>query len=138
LMRVHEEHPFTPDDLPAYAAKVFDFVMANPDLMRLMAWSALEETKASADRAATLSIKVAALAKAQNGGHIRAVFSPDFLWIAIMRFATAWSAGSPFGPSVNPNAAKRQPALRGELVKAVKLLSNAGKKTRKRETSKSR
>src|SRR5215470_14359674 len=43
LMRVHEEHPFTPDDLPAYAAKVFDFVMANPDLMRLMAWSALEE-----------------------------------------------------------------------------------------------
>ena len=43
LRRVHEEQPFTPDDLPTYAAKVFDFAMANPDLMRLMAWSALEQ-----------------------------------------------------------------------------------------------
>src|ERR1700689_2118295 len=43
LMRVHEEQPFTPDDLPGYAVKVFDFAMANPDLMRLIAWSELEK-----------------------------------------------------------------------------------------------
>src|ERR1700719_3266482 len=38
LQRVHEEEPFTPDDLPGYAGKVFDFAMSNPDLMRLLAW----------------------------------------------------------------------------------------------------
>ncbi len=50
LMRVHEEYPFTPDDLPGYAAKVFHFAMTNPDLLRLLAWSTLENTKGSAGR----------------------------------------------------------------------------------------
>jgi hypothetical protein len=43
-LRVHEEYPFTPDDLPGYAGKVFDFAMTKPGLMRLVAWSALEQT----------------------------------------------------------------------------------------------
>src|ERR1700677_4488041 len=54
LIRVHEAYPFTPDDLPGYAAKVFDFAMENPDLLRLLAWSTLENTKGSAQRVATL------------------------------------------------------------------------------------
>ncbi|HEV3448979.1 MAG TPA: hypothetical protein VG099_30360, partial [Gemmataceae bacterium] len=32
LVRIHEEQPFTPDDLPGYAAKVFDWARANPAL----------------------------------------------------------------------------------------------------------
>src|SRR5260370_6843754 len=40
ISRIHEEQPFTPDDLPGYAAKVFDWSLTNPDLMRLLAWSA--------------------------------------------------------------------------------------------------
>jgi hypothetical protein len=27
-MRIHEERPFTPDDLPGFAAKVFDWAIA--------------------------------------------------------------------------------------------------------------
>ena len=38
LTRIYEEVHFTPDDLPGYATRVFDFAMARPDLMRLMAW----------------------------------------------------------------------------------------------------
>src|SRR4051812_44546471 len=38
LGEVYAELPFTPDDLPGYAGRVFDFAMAHPDLMRLMAW----------------------------------------------------------------------------------------------------
>jgi AcrR family transcriptional regulator len=34
LTRVYEDLSFTPDDLPGYAARVFDFAMAHPDLMR--------------------------------------------------------------------------------------------------------
>src|SRR5882757_7345434 len=36
LLRVYEDFAFTPEDLPGHATRVFDFAMANPDLMRLM------------------------------------------------------------------------------------------------------
>ena len=128
LVRIHEEQPFTPDDLPGYAAKVFDWAQANPDLMRLLAWSALEQqAKGHAERVEALSAKVAALTEAQHAGRVGTAFPPDFLLIAVMSLATAWSAASPFGPSVNPRAAERQAALRESLIEAVRLLANAGK-----------
>ena len=128
LVRIHEEQPFTPDDLPGYAAKVFDWGQANPDLMRLLAWSALEQqAKGQAERVAALDAKVAALAEAQNAGRVGTAFPPDFLLIAVMSLATAWSVASPFGPSVNPRAAERPAALREGLIEAVRLLASAGK-----------
>jgi AcrR family transcriptional regulator len=69
LVRVYEDLPFTPDDLPGYAARVFDFAMAHPDLMRLMTWFGLEQKVDSpAERGTALGAKVAALMKAQNAG----------------------------------------------------------------------
>ena len=43
MMRIYDEQPFTPHDLPGYAGKVLDWSTANPDLMRLLAWSTLEQ-----------------------------------------------------------------------------------------------
>lgn len=127
LLRCYEEHPFTPDDLPGYAVKLFDFAMANPDLMRLLAWSALEETKDLADRAASLAAKAAALAKAQKAGKVGTAFPSDFLLIAILSLATAWSAASPYGSAVSPKVATAQSALRKSLCQAVRLLASAVK-----------
>ena len=138
LLRVHDEYPFTPDDLPAYAAKVFDFAMANPDLMRLMTWSALENAKASVERVKSLETKIVALTKAQNAGDVGTAFPPDFLLYAILSMATAWSAGSPFGPSISPNVTERAAMLRKNISEVVRLVAKAGKKTRKRRTSKLR
>src|SRR5579859_524778 len=71
ISRIHEEQPFTPDDLPSYAAKIFDWVLANPDLMRLLAWSALEQTPAAnARHCAMRDTKIAALAEAQKAGQV--------------------------------------------------------------------
>jgi AcrR family transcriptional regulator len=39
---------FTPGDLPAYAGALFDAFMADPDLIRLTQWKALERPEASA------------------------------------------------------------------------------------------
>jgi AcrR family transcriptional regulator len=139
LMRIHEEQPFTPDDLPGYAARVFDWAQANPDLMRLLAWSALEqEAKGHAERVEALGAKVAALTEAQHAGRVGTVFPPDFLLIAVMSLATAWSAASPFGPWVNPRAAERPAALRESLVEAVRLLASAGKRKRTQGRNKER
>ena len=82
--------------------------------------------------------KVAALTEAQNAGQVGTAFPPDFLLIAVMSLAAAWSVASPFGPSVNPKAAERPAALRESLVEAVRLLANAGKGARAQGKSKSR
>src|ERR1700722_8653247 len=68
LQRVHDDVPFTADDLPGYAAKVFDFATANPDLMRLLAWSALELQEEHTERVAIRDAKVRALTDAQRAG----------------------------------------------------------------------
>jgi hypothetical protein len=107
--------------------------------MRLMAWSALEQkAKGKAERVAAFDAKVAALTEAQNAGRVGTAFPPDFLLIAVMSLATAWSVASPFGPSLDPKAAERRAALRKSLIEAVRLLADAGKGTRVQGRSKSR
>ena len=139
LVRIHEEQPFTPDDLPGYAAKVFDWAQANPDLMRLIAWSALEQqANGHAERVEAISAKVAALAEAQHAGRVGTAFPPDFRRIAVLSLATAWSVASPFGPSVNPRAAERPAALRKSLIEPVRLLASAGKGKRTQGRNKER
>jgi hypothetical protein len=70
--------------------------MTNPDLLRLVAWSALENPHGSAERVAALDTKVAALTAAQKVGQMGTAFPPDFLLVVVMSLATAWSATSPF------------------------------------------
>jgi hypothetical protein len=104
--------------------RVFDFAMAHPDLMRLMARFGLEQTAESpAARGATRDVKVAALRKAQNAGQVGTAFPPGFLLTAIKALATAWTAANPFGPSLDPDAHKRPAALRRNIEEAVRLLA---------------
>jgi AcrR family transcriptional regulator len=140
LMRVHEEYPFTPDDLPGYAAKVFDFAITNPDLMRLVAWSTLENPKGSAERAASLGGKLTALTEAQQNGQVGTAFTPDFLLVAILSLATAWSVANPFGPAISgkTKGAERMAVLRKSVTEAVQLLANTGTAARMAGKSKSR
>lgn len=139
LMRVHEEQPFTPDDLPGYAGKLFDWTMANPDLMRLLAWSTLERTaKESEERVATLREKIRKVAEAQKAGHVGSAFPPDFLLAAVMSLGTVWSAASPFGPALDPKLSERSAAIRKGVVEAITLLASAGTKGRTPAESKPR
>jgi len=99
----------------------------------LPAWSALEQkTKGQAERVAALNAKVAALTEAQNAGQVGTAFPPDFLLIAVMSLATAWSVASPFGPSINATAkgAERTATLRKSVAEAVQLLVSTGKAAR--------
>ena len=43
LTEVYESVPFTPEDLPGYAGRLFDFSMDHPDLVRLLSWFGLEQ-----------------------------------------------------------------------------------------------
>jgi AcrR family transcriptional regulator len=118
LLRVYEDLVFTPDDLPGYAERVFDFAMTHPGLMRLMVWSSLEQQAGGmGTRNAVHDAKVTALAKAQCG------VPPGFLLTAIMSLATAYSAASPFGPALDPDALSRPDELRKNIANAVRAIT---------------
>jgi AcrR family transcriptional regulator len=123
LKRVYDELIFTPEDLPAYAGRVFDFAMANPDIMRLMAWFGLEQkVESPAERSASVESKIHALAQQQKSGETGDLFPPAFLMAVVMTLATAWSAASAFVPSFDPGLQKRPTALRKLVVEAVRLV----------------
>jgi len=128
LTPVYQEMHFTPEDLPGFAARVFDFAMANPEMMRLMAWLALEGKPDSLpERARIRNERIAHLREAQKSGLIDDRFPPGFLFAATLALATTWSAASPFGPSLDPESTKRPAALRRNIAKAVRLLSGSKK-----------
>jgi AcrR family transcriptional regulator len=123
LERVYTEVPFTPEDLPGFAVRFFDFAMSHPDLMRLMAWSGLERSAATPP-ALTESMhgKLAALAAAQMRGTSERALPPAFLFTVITAIASAWSAVNPVWMSIDPEALTDLPALRAGLASAVERL----------------
>jgi AcrR family transcriptional regulator len=123
LLRVYEELAFTTDDLPGYGRRLFDFAMANPDLMKLMLWSSLEQKPGTvATRHDAHDSKVAVLAQAQHAGQVGSRFPPAVLLTSIMTLATAWSAVSPFG-SLDPDAADHPEELRDSIAAIVDMIA---------------
>jgi AcrR family transcriptional regulator len=124
LTRVYEEINFTPEDLPGYAARVFDFAISHPELFRLMAWYGLEQRVVNlTERASVQQKKIKQLMNAQSAGQVGTTFTPGFLLTAIMALATAWTPTNPFGPSYDPNALKTPNETREAIAKAVSLLA---------------
>jgi AcrR family transcriptional regulator len=128
LARVYEEVTFTPEDLPAYAARLFDFAIAHPDLMRLMTWFGLERTVVDIQiKPPALDAKVAALMKVQKTGQVRSALPPRFLLNTITVLATAWTGANPFVPWLDPGAHRRPADLRRSITEAVRILSKSGR-----------
>ncbi|HEY4201763.1 MAG TPA: TetR family transcriptional regulator [Devosiaceae bacterium] len=123
LARVYEANKLTPDDLPGYAGRIFDFAMQHPDLMRLMAWFSLEQRTSIAARQASMTEKVTALIAAQEKGQVGMAFPPGFLVTAIMTLATAWTAANPFGLALDPQATEAPATLRRLVVEAIRRLA---------------
>lgn len=87
LVLVLDAVPFTPDDLPAYAGALFDFVVEHPQLARLVRWHQLErpgvmsqlpQTTASTKR------KLDKLAAAQKAGRVSAALPADQMYAMLL------------------------------------------------------
>jgi len=123
LSRVYSDLVVTPDDLPGQAGRVFDFAMENRDLMRLLAWSNLEERATEpAARAKVHDSKVAGIAAAQADGKLNPGFPAGFLLTLVMTLATAYTAANPFA-SLDPDATLDTVALRHHITEAVRLIT---------------
>jgi len=123
LKDVYETIPFTPEDLPGYAARLFDFSMNHPDLMRLLTWFGLEQREEwPVEPGANFDIKLKGIAKAQREGVIAEEFTPAFLLTFVIALSSAWTAVNPFGPAIDPEALKPRAAIRKAVAGAVERL----------------
>lgn len=103
LSDAYEGIPFTPEDLPGLARRVFDYVQANPDVYRLLAWATLERTAAlPPSREHEHDRKLPLIRERQESGAIQADSPPALILMAVMALATAWSPVFPFGATANP------------------------------------
>jgi len=121
--RIIEALPFTPDDLPDYAARAFDFATANPASMRLVAWFALESGLDNpVSRAHAVAQQKQLIVLAQQRGTVTSAFPPGFLLTVVLVLAAGWSAGSPFGSAMDPDPPEDQDTLRELIAAAIARL----------------
>jgi AcrR family transcriptional regulator len=76
------EVPLDAEDLPAYAARLYDHRLAHPELLRLADWDRLERAGAGAKSepiAGAWTTKVATVARAQRAGKLSKTLSAEAL-----------------------------------------------------------
>jgi len=112
--------PFTPEDLPGFARRVFDYAQANPDVYRLLAWATLERTAALPPaREREHDSKLPLILAQQESGAIQAGAPPALILMAVMTLATAWSPVFPFGATANPAARLSSDTIRDAIADMV-------------------
>ncbi len=111
--------PLDPDDLPEYAARVFDHYHQHPELTRLVHWDWLErgtQSMRSEKSVATVQRKIDAIAQAQAEGHVSSRFPAPLLFELMLALI-----------ELRPNVAEDEPdhgglALRRQAIKDAMTL----------------
>jgi len=121
LTLIYEDHPLTPENLPDFAGKTFDFAMANPDVIRLLVWTKLDpDAQEPTARVEKTSTKVQLLRAAQGRGELTDAWDPEFLITFVMSLATAWVPAFPYGTSGIDRT-----RIRAQIVRAVAAVVSA-------------
>ena len=93
--------------------------MANPRLVRLVAWAGLEAGAGGVPRPAA---KLARIAEAQAAGAVSDRFSPEFLLATITAVCEAWVPSNWYAGQIDPDAAARAARYREQVVRLVALM----------------
>lgn len=91
---VEATFPIDPDDLPAYAERLFDYHFTHPELVRLVQWARLEGrfTPASYERRVdSYRRRLAAIEESQRRGSATSTLSAQQLLSLIESLAVGWT-----------------------------------------------
>lgn len=89
--------PFTADDLPGYAARLYDAYVNDPKLVRLAIWNRLERIQVGnllADLAVLTAKKYEAIAEAQRVGQLDPAISPADVYSLVIALSLTWGPSS--------------------------------------------
>ncbi|ALD13465.1 TetR/AcrR family transcriptional regulator [Clavibacter capsici] len=115
--------PFTADDLPGYAARLYDDYLQDPALARLVMWKRLERDGTGylypglEEHDAT---HVRDIAAAQSAGRIRSDLDPDDVWTLLIATAASWAQVSITTVATDDDAADLHARRRGALAAYVR------------------
>lgn len=102
VARILDQVPFTPEDLPGYSGRLFDFLIANPHQLRLATWNRLERPgrgPGPVQLAASMQQKTAAIIQAQADGQVPKTFTAEDLLTFVLALASAWTPNSAMTPA---------------------------------------
>jgi len=131
--------PLRPDDLPGYAAELFDYLLAHPAAVRMIAWRRLERPQAGPglngsyvehmmavrDQAGPAAIGPAAIGPAAIGP---AAIGPVDLVVLVIGLANAWHLSSADllpAAGQDPADPRRIALHRSAVVEAARRISGA-------------
>ncbi|MGW8884053.1 TetR family transcriptional regulator [Streptomyces sp. NPDC055749] len=117
--------PFTPEDLPGYAGRLFDFCLEHPEVIRLATWHRLERgdsDKRDPAASPTRDAKLEALAQVQAEKGIAPGFSAQALLTLVLAIATAWSPTNATSIPASATSGPTPEERRHAITEAVRRL----------------
>jgi AcrR family transcriptional regulator len=115
------------DDLAGFAGRLFDFLAAHPETLRLLSWARLEASEpmaTAAEHLVDLTRPEDEIARQQAEGRVSAAWDPHDLVVVIWGLAQA-SLMPPFRPS-GPDAGVVERRRRALVTTVVGLLAEPG------------
>jgi AcrR family transcriptional regulator len=121
--------PIDADDLPGYAARLFDYHLDHPDLLRLVTWARLEgrtTPSTQAQRTSSYRRRADAIKTAQKEGRVSTAFSAPQILDMIESLAVGWTTTAR-GLLVDARKLNRErSAYRAGVAEAVERIVRTG------------
>ncbi|MEU9853277.1 TetR family transcriptional regulator [Streptomyces sp. NPDC047974] len=118
--------PFTPEDLPDYAGRLFDFFQKHPEVLRLATWHRLERGTAPEREPALAEPahhdKLASLETVRKDRVGTPGFPPATLLTLVLAIASAWSPTNAASMPATTGLASDPAECRSAIVEAVRRL----------------
>jgi AcrR family transcriptional regulator len=117
--------PIEADNLPAYAARLFDYHLDHPDLLRLVTWARLEgrtTPSTQAQRTTSYRRRAEAIKQAQQDGKVNDALSAAHILDLIESLAVGWTTAAR-GLLLDTRTLKRQRnTYRAGIAEAVQRI----------------
>lgn len=123
-----EAVPLTEEDLPGYAGKMFDYLIAHPEALRMSAWRHLERPDAGPDETDVYTRKVEAMSGGQSGLTASGLPPMDLL-VLVQGLASSWLVSPKdllTADGTDPYSPDRLAAHRTAIVEAARRLCAPG------------
>ena len=124
LTSIYQSVPFSGQDLPAYAAGLFDFVMDHPETLRLLMWFSLEQRPGwDVEPRHNVETKLAGVIAAQAQGAVTSAIAPATILTLVIALACSYTVANPLHDVVDPEAPAHRATLRVQVAEAVRRLA---------------
>ncbi|MFZ0090786.1 MAG: TetR family transcriptional regulator [Solirubrobacteraceae bacterium] len=122
-----EAVPLPEDDLPRYAAELFDYLQAHPEAVRMLSWRRLERPEAGPHIADTFLERMTQVRDRAQASDTEPAIDPIDLVILTIGLANAWHLSAPdllTNRGQDPTDTERIATHRAAVIEATQRISN--------------